>query len=142
MAHSRFRTNRKKSKSITGQVNTASQLLMFIMAVPAVLSLFIMLFYAAQYQASVSRMEIIASLKPLVDSEISEQLWSTISGRKTFEACGVYDTIAVINDTLDAGVEKCFLLREWEKAQRAETTHDCRKGCVGCGMKRYEGACK
>ena len=42
---------------------------------------------------------------------------------------------------LDAGVSKEFLLREWAKAQRAELTHDCRKGCVGCGVKRYEGAC-
>ncbi len=106
MARSSFHSNRKKSKSITGQVNAASQLLMFIMAVPAVMSLFIMLFYAARYQASVSRMETIASLKPLVDSEISEQLWSTISGRKTFDECGVYDTITVINSTLDAAVEK------------------------------------
>ena len=44
-------------------------------------------------------------------------------------------------DHLDAGVSKEFLLREWAKAQRAELTHDCRKGCVGCGVKRYEGAC-
>lgn len=98
--------HKKKSKSITGQVNAASQLLMIIMSVPAVLSLIIMLWYAARYQSSVSRMETIASLKPLVDNEISEQLWSTISGRKTFEACGVYDTIAVINNTLDSAVEK------------------------------------
>ena len=44
-------------------------------------------------------------------------------------------------DHLDAGVSKDFLLREWAKAQRGELTHDCRKGCVGCGVKRYEGAC-
>ena len=44
-------------------------------------------------------------------------------------------------DHLDAGVTKAFLRREWEKAQRAERTQDCRKGCVGCGMNRYEGAC-
>ncbi len=44
-------------------------------------------------------------------------------------------------DHLDAGVSKEFLLREWGKARRAELTHDCRKGCVGCGVKRYEGAC-
>lgn len=44
-------------------------------------------------------------------------------------------------DHLDAGVSKEFLLREWAKAQRGELTHDCRKGCVGCGVKRYEGAC-
>ena len=44
-------------------------------------------------------------------------------------------------DHLDCGVTKQYLLREWEKAQRGERTQDCRKGCTGCGMKRYEGAC-
>ena len=44
-------------------------------------------------------------------------------------------------DHIDAGVSKEFLLREWDKAQRGELTHDCRKGCVGCGVKRYKGAC-
>ena len=43
-------------------------------------------------------------------------------------------------DHLDAGITKSFLKREWEKAQRGETTHDCRKGCVGCGVNRYEEA--
>ena len=45
-------------------------------------------------------------------------------------------------DHLDCGVEKRFLLSEWDKAQKAQTTRDCRQGCVGCGMKRYEGACE
>ena len=43
---------------------------------------------------------------------------------------------------IDSGVSAEFLKREWDKAQKGEITHDCRKGCVGCGMKRYEGACK
>ena len=45
-------------------------------------------------------------------------------------------------DHLDCGVTKQYLVREWEKAMRAERTQDCRKGCTGCGMKRYEGACR
>ena len=45
-------------------------------------------------------------------------------------------------DHIDCGVSKSFLLREWDKAKRGELTHDCRKGCVGCGVMRYEGACK
>ncbi len=44
-------------------------------------------------------------------------------------------------DHLDAGPDKAFLLSEWHRAQRAEITPDCRQGCVGCGMNRYEGAC-
>ena len=42
---------------------------------------------------------------------------------------------------LDAGVSREFLLSEWNKARGAQTTRDCRRGCVGCGMRRYEGAC-
>lgn len=45
-------------------------------------------------------------------------------------------------DHLDCGVTKGYLLREWEKALRAECTPDCRKGCTGCGMKRYPGVCE
>ncbi len=45
-------------------------------------------------------------------------------------------------DHLDCGVTKAYLLREWERAQRAECTPDCRRGCTGCGMKRYPGACE
>ena len=44
-------------------------------------------------------------------------------------------------DHIDAGVTKAFLRREWEKALRGECTQDCRKGCVGCGINRFEGAC-
>ena len=44
-------------------------------------------------------------------------------------------------DHLDAGVTKDFLVHEWEKALAGALTHDCRNGCVGCGLKRYEGAC-
>ena len=43
-------------------------------------------------------------------------------------------------DHLDAGITKDFLKREWDRAQRGETTRDCRKGCVGCGVNRYEEA--
>ena len=44
-------------------------------------------------------------------------------------------------DHLDSGPSKAFLLNEWHRAQRAETTPDCRLGCEGCGMNRYEGVC-
>ena len=44
-------------------------------------------------------------------------------------------------DHLDCGVTKAYMLSEWHRALAAECTRDCRKGCTGCGMKRYEGAC-
>lgn len=44
-------------------------------------------------------------------------------------------------DFIDSGITKEFLWREKEKAERAETTRDCRKGCNGCGLQRFKGVC-
>lgn len=37
-------------------------------------------------------------------------------------------------DFIDCGISKDFLWREYQKAIRAETTNDCRYGCVNCGV--------
>lgn len=39
-------------------------------------------------------------------------------------------------DIIDSFISKDFLKREYEKALNGEVTHDCRQGCVGCGMNR------
>lgn len=41
-------------------------------------------------------------------------------------------------DVIDCGVTKEFLWREKEKAEKAQTTKDCRKGCNGCGLQRFQ----
>lgn len=47
-------------------------------------------------------------------------------------------------DHIDTGVSKAsFLWMEWQKAQKAETTPDCRLNCTGCGIQRLgEGLCQ
>ena len=46
---------------------------------------------------------------------------------------------------LSYGVSEAFLKREWEKAQKAQTTPNCRQQCAGCGanrlLARKEGKC-
>ena len=42
---------------------------------------------------------------------------------------------------IDAGVTQRWLWHEKERAEAALTTADCRKGCRGCGLKRFEGVC-
>ena len=44
-------------------------------------------------------------------------------------------------DHIDSGVTKQFLLNEYHKALRGETTVDCRKMCHNCGIRRYKGGC-
>ena len=40
-------------------------------------------------------------------------------------------------DFIDIGVSRRFLEQEWEKAQRAEITPNCREKCSGCGAARF-----
>jgi radical SAM family uncharacterized protein len=41
-------------------------------------------------------------------------------------------------DHISCGVSKAFLLREYHTAQKAQTTPDCRQGCLGCGLGVYQ----
>jgi radical SAM family uncharacterized protein len=45
-------------------------------------------------------------------------------------------------DFVDMLVTREYLLREWERAQRGETTPDCREKCNGCFGARYETDCR
>ncbi len=91
----------KPRKSIVGQVNTTTWLLTFVLVLPAIISLVAMLVYAVWYQSSVSRMETIAALKPMVSTQIPELVWTSVSGRVAFEDCGVYEVINQVNTSLD-----------------------------------------
>lgn len=42
-------------------------------------------------------------------------------------------------DFIDTGVSKDYLLREWKKAQTAQTTPNCRMQCAGCGAADFKG---
>ncbi len=44
-------------------------------------------------------------------------------------------------DFVDIGVTKSYLWLENERAGKEQTTPDCRLGCEGCGLRRFEGVC-
>ena len=68
---------------------------------------------------------------------------------QSFAECGVdpdfynYRSIALDEitpwDHLDVGVSKAFLIREYQKALRAETTQPCNRQCNGCGANKLLG---
>ncbi len=45
-------------------------------------------------------------------------------------------------ETVDALVTVPYLKREWARAQKAQTTKDCRQGCNGCFGERCEDYCR
>lgn len=42
-------------------------------------------------------------------------------------------------DFIDIGVDKKFMIKEWERAMAAEVTPNCRMHCSGCGAAKYGG---
>ena len=49
--------------------------------------------------------------------------------------CGAWPLDAPLPwERVETGISRAFLLREREKAYKGELTHDCRKGCNGCGI--------
>ncbi|WP_200792767.1 TIGR03960 family B12-binding radical SAM protein [Caldanaerobius fijiensis] len=46
-------------------------------------------------------------------------------------------------DIINPGIDKAYLIREHQKAQKGITTIDCREYCLNCGIKKLEeGLCK
>ncbi len=58
-------------------------------------------------------------------------------GEDYFAVSGLSEDAPLPWEIIDAGLDKSFLQREWHKAQREETTPDCRYGCQGCGINSH-----
>lgn len=91
----------KKEKSIIGQINDMSHKMVLMLVMPIFLSLVLMLVYAGKYSMAISRMETIASLKPIVAEEIPETAWNIISGRDTIEKSKIYGRLHTVDEIID-----------------------------------------
>ena len=91
----------KRGKSLSGQLRFFTRLIMIILLIPAVTSLLVTALYAVSFQQSVSLMGSVAALRPVVEEEIPEQLWSVIAGRSSFEESGVEETILAVDEEMD-----------------------------------------
>ncbi len=66
-----------------------------------------------------------------------------------FESCGIDTSFYTSRDRsyneilpwdhINSGIRKSFLMNEYEKAKRAETTQHCRQQCAGCGSNKLNG---
>ena len=87
--------------SITAQVRRSVSSIAILLAVPALIGLAVMLMYSSRTQAMIRRMDAAARMKPVLESTISENLFSVAAGRVTFEKSGVEKLIAETDETLD-----------------------------------------
>ncbi len=91
----------KKEKSILGQINDLSHKLVLMLVIPIIISLVLMLVYAAKYHSAIQRMGRITELKTVVADEIPEKAWNIVSGRETFPQSNIYKLIIEVNETIE-----------------------------------------
>ena len=95
-----------KEKSILGQISNMSHRLVFVLVIPIIISLLLMLFYAAKYHNAIDRMETVANLKTDVTEKIPESAWNIVSGRETFAGSRIYPSIHRVNEIIDSITEQ------------------------------------
>ena len=89
-------------ESISRRLRTSFIVLMALLLIPAVVSVSMMLHYAQTYHGVIRQVEQVSSLKPVVQSQIAEEMWCVVAGHTTFDDGEQYAMINHVNTELDA----------------------------------------
>jgi len=87
--------------SIIGRLGRTTWTIALLLLVPALISLLMMFLTTARYRGAMARMETVARLKPVVGTELPEQLFSVAAGRVSYEDSGAEALLASVNRELD-----------------------------------------
>lgn len=98
----RVLTRLSAGESISRQLRVSFMILMVLLLIPAVVSMGMMMHYAQSYHGVIRQVERVSSLKPLVQSQIAEEMWCVVAGHKTFEGGDQYNMINRVNTEIDA----------------------------------------
>ncbi len=96
----------KRNTGISNEVRRSVSTIMVLLALPVVIGLVAMILYASSYQAMIQRIDEAAELKPVLQQEIAEDLFSVAAGRISFEQSGVMKNIRHVNSVLDKMTEE------------------------------------
>lgn len=89
-------------ESISRRLKASFTILMALLLIPAVASMGMMLHYSRTYHGVIRQVERVSSLKPVVQSQIAEEMWYVVAGHKTFEEGAQYEMIDHVNGEIDA----------------------------------------
>ncbi len=72
-----------------------------LMLIPALVSIYTMRTYADTYHQAIMQVERAASLKPRVNTDIPDEMWSIVAGRTTFAQGRQYLMLDEVNQTME-----------------------------------------
>ena len=89
-------------ESISDRLRLSFMILMGLLLIPALVSLGMMMHYAQTYHGVIRQVERVSSLKPLVQTQIADEMWYVVAGHKTFDGGDQYEMIDHVNNEIDA----------------------------------------
>ncbi len=92
---------RAAEQSIVERINRMTNRLTALLGVPVIAAMVMTMLVAAQYAGMNERMNTIASLKPMVETEIPETVWNMVSGRVGADDSGVIERIQAVNRAME-----------------------------------------
>ena len=97
---------REHKTSIIRRLGRTTRTTAILLLIPALASLTMLFLTTTRYHRAMSRMEAVAALKPVVGTQLPEQLFSVAAGRIGYEESGVDGLLDSVNHTLDALLEE------------------------------------
>ena len=93
---------RLRMTSMVREVRRSVSTIALLLTLPVVTALVAILVYSNQYQSMIRRMDRVAELKPVVENQLAEDMFSVIAGRISFGESNAEKRIRQVNSTLDA----------------------------------------
>ncbi len=87
--------------SISARIKRSVRSIAILLAIPVAFGVVVTTVYAASHQGMISRMDAAAQLKPVVETQIAEELFSVAAGRTAFVNSAVEKKVRSVNGTLD-----------------------------------------
>ena len=91
----------RAGNSLAERLRFSFMVIMVLMLVPTLVSIWTMRTYADSYHQAIMQVERVSSLKPLVNTQIPDEMWNIVAGRISFMDGEQYALVDEINQALE-----------------------------------------
>ena len=88
--------------SLAERLRFSFMVILGLLLIPSLISIWMMHSYADSYHQAIMQVERAALLKPRVNTDIPDEMWSIVAGRTTFQEGRQYEIIDEVNQTMEA----------------------------------------
>jgi len=92
---------RGRNNSIAGKVGHSVRTIAVLLSLPVAIGLIVMMLYAVSHQGMIRRMDAAAQLKPIVKTQMAEDLFAVAAGRTAFEKSKAEANVKKVDAALD-----------------------------------------